>query len=229
MVKIQIIEKLFSYTLEYSYLLLPFLFLISKAKKSSLTIVLCSYGLVFFFFLHYYYDIPRSLLKVKQAFYTLLEYSFFAFIVWQSIQNKKIRTVIVVFSFLFFIFQSLYFFFFKLQKIDSIPIGVETIILFLFAFLYFQQYFKTNLTNNIYEYSSFWLVVGILIYLGSSFFFNILANHVTPQQFADYWHFTYIPEIIKNLLFGLVIIGYPFKQINSVKTKSTDIPNLDMI
>jgi len=110
-----------------------------------------------------------------------------------------------------------------------VPIGIETIFLFFFAFLYLQQYFKKSLSKNIYEYSSFWLVAGIIIYLGSSFFFNILANHVTQAQFDNYWHYTYIPEIFKNILFALVIFGYFFKTENSANLKSKDIPNLDMI
>lgn len=227
--KIQTIEKLFTYILVYSYLLLPLFFLFSKFKKDKTVIVLAIYGLLFFFFLNFYYDFPKSFRKVQQSLYTLLEYSFFAYILWHSIQNIKIRKIIVSLSITFFVFQVIYLLISKPQKIDSVPIAVETILLFVYAFVFFQQSFKYNLNLNLYQYANFWLVVGILIYLGSSFFFNILGNHVTQEQMDDYWHLTFIPEILKNILFALVILGSPFKILSTPKYKSADIPNLDMI
>lgn len=231
MVKIQIIEKLFLYTLISSYLLLSVLFLFSKGKKNPIILLLLFYGLLYGLVLFFWRDFPNSYKKFLQTVYTLLEYLFFAYIFYYSIENKKLRRIIIAFSLFFTLFQFFFYFYFSLQKIDSVSIGLETIILFFFAVLYFQQYFKNNLTNNIYEYSSFWLVVGILIYLGSSFFFNILANHVTDQQFTEYWYLTFIPEIIKNILFGFVILAYPNRLISPRKPKpnSADIPNLDMI
>lgn len=229
--KIQIIEELFTYILVYSYLLIPLGFLLSRSKKYSLFIILASYGLVFFFYLNFYYDIPKNYRKIQQTVYTLLEYSVFAAIIWYNLKNVILRKTIFSFSILFLIFQVTYFFVSKLQKIDSVPIGVETILIFLFSFFYFQQFLKYNISKNIYEYPSFWLIVGILIYLGSAFFFNILANDVTDQQFDNYWHLTYIPEILKNLLFAMVLLGYPSyinEQPNS-KLKKSDIPNLDII
>ncbi len=53
---------------------------------------------------------------------------------------------------------------------------------------------------------SFYIVVGILVYIGSNFFFNLLANVITQEQNEQYWHFTYIPEIIKNIIFAVSIL-----------------------
>ena len=82
---------------------------------------------------------------------------------------------------------------------------------FIYVFLYFNQNFKYNLAENLYEYSSFWLIVGIIIYLGFGFFFNILANNLTKEEFDKYWHYTYLTEILKNILFALVVLGF-FKE-----------------
>jgi len=229
--KIQIIEELFTYILESSYILIPFIFLFTKDKKNHLFFTLALYGFIFFFYLHFYYDFPKSLRKIQQSFYTLLEYSFFSWIIWFNVKSLKFKKNILIISFIFLVFHISYFLYSKPQKIDSVPIGVETILIFLFSFFYFQQFLKYNISKNIYEYPSFWLIVGIIIYLGSGFFFNILANNVTDQQFENYWHLTYIPEILKNLLFAMVLLGYPSyinEQPNS-KLKKSDIPNLDII
>ncbi len=227
--KIQTIEKLFTFILVYSYLIIPFFFLFNKDKKNRALILVAIYGVLFFLFLQFYYDIPKDYRKIQQTVYTTLEFSFFASIFWITIKNSKVRNIILILWLLFTLYQVTYYFLSPLQKIDSVPVGIETILIFTFAFLYFQQYFKTNLTGNIYDYSSFWLVVGIVIYLGSSFFFNILVNHVTQKQIEEYWHFTYLPEIFKNVLFTLVASGLFFNKVEFTKMKSKDIPNLDMI
>jgi hypothetical protein len=227
--KSKVIEKLFSYTLIYSFLLLPLLFIFRKTKRTTLTYILATYGLLFFLYLCFYYNIPKSFKKVGQSLYTLTEYSVFSFTIWYHIETKKFRKLIVGFSIGFLIFQFYYYLKFSRQVLDSIPIGIETILLLFFAFLYFRECLKYNLTFNIYEYQSFWLVVGILIYLGSSFFFNILANEVSSKQLENFWYYTYIPEIIKNLLFAVVVLGYPLKHTIQKNITASDIPKLDMI
>ena len=206
------------------------MFIFRKSKKEPFIILLVLYGVIFFLFLHYYYSLPKSFRKFQQAIYTLLEFCFFSYIIWYSIRNKKLQRVVSISTILFICFHVSYFVISKPQKLDSIPIGVETIIILFLAFLYFQQFFKYNLNNNIYEYPSFWLVVGIIIYLGSSFFFNMLVNHISQEQFEKYWHYTYIPEILKNILFGFVIWGVFFKNIVMKDSKQVkEVPYLDMI
>lgn len=222
--KIQIIEKLFSYLLVHSYLLLPFCYFFSRSKKNRVAISLLIYGIIFYLFLNYYFEIPKSLRKIQQTIYTFLEYSFFTYFLWVTIKQTKLRKVILLLTFLFLCFQVFYFFASKLQRVDSIPVGIETILIFVYIFFYFQQYLSENNTTNIYNNASFWIVVGILIYLGSSFFFNILANNFSQ----DLWYWTFIPEIIKNILFAISVIIITEKSTDN-KIKSSSVPHLDMI
>lgn len=227
--KIQIIEKLFSFTLLYSFLLIPLLVVFNKNRKDKLLIAMATYGLVFFLILFFYYDIPSKYSKAIQAFYTTLEYSFFTYFFYSIINNLKTRRIIILCSIVFIIFQIVYYFTSPSQRIDSIPIGIETIFILIYVFLYFNQNFKYNLAENLYEYSSFWLIVGIIIYLGFGFFFNILANNLTKEEFDKYWHYTYLTEILKNILFALVVLGFFKEKKNQSELKEKDIPNLDMI
>ncbi len=231
--KIQTIEKLFfKYLLEYSYVFLLLTYVLSKSKRSAIFISIGIYGIIFYLLLHYYYSlVPKNLQREYQVVYTFLEYSFFAFLIYKFVINNKIRKFIIVASLIFYFFQvAQYLIATKTQKLDSVPIAVETIFIFIFIFLYLRQFFKENVTNNIYDFPSFYLVVGMLVYLGFGFFFNILVNYIPEDQYEGYWHFTYIPEIIKNLLFGMVVLGYPSSSIENKKNKNTkDIPNLDLI
>lgn len=188
----------------YSFLLLPFFYLIGKPKRELIPIAIAIYGILFFLQLYYFYDIPKSYRRFQQVIYTSLEYLSFAFLI--ALSSKEIRTkkFIGLFSVLFILFQILYFSLSSHQKVDSIPIGIETILIFVFSTVYFIEIFKMEKSDVLGP--SFYIVVGILVYIGSNFFFNLLANVITQEQNEQYWHFTYIPEIIKNIIFAVSIL-----------------------
>ena len=232
--KIQIIEKLFQYLLIYSYLLIPVLFIVGlfsgRKKTGWIKPGLALYGILFFFFLHYFYSIPLTYRYLQLQAYTFLEFSFFAFFFWHSLISKLAKKIIVIFTILFLVFQVAYYFYSLSAKyrVDSIPIGIETLFIFYFSLLYFVQFFKHTFSSNLYEYASFWLVVGIIVYLGFSFFFNILANFLTKEEFNAYWKYTYFPEMLKNVLFALIAGGIIYKKKKKI-FKPNEIPKFDMI
>jgi hypothetical protein len=65
-----------------------------------------------------------------------------------------------------------------------------------------------------------------LLYLGSSFFFFILIDHLTKDQKTVFGDLTYVAEILKNIFFALAVIVYSRKPMETIKPKS--IPYLDM-
>lgn len=227
MVKIQSIEKLFSYLLIYSFLIIPLCYLLCKAKQKDIPIIVTIYGLVFFLLLNYYYDLPRSWRKAQQTIYTSLEYFCFSYILYKHILSKVLKKALIIISVCFFIFQIIYYFSTTLRRIDSVAVGIETIIIFIFIITFFYQFFKYS-TSPIYNDPAFYLIIGVLIYLGGTFFFNILANEISKEQWNNYWHLTYIPEILKNILFGLALLLYHKSIYGKSTSKKTAIPFLDM-
>jgi Na+/H+-translocating membrane pyrophosphatase len=89
------------------------------------------------------------------------------------------------------------------MRIDSIPIGIETILIFILIGFYFYE--QINDTENlfIYERPHFWGALGILIYLSGSFFVYISAEKLPLKEVLKYWIITNIASIIKNLFFAL--------------------------
>lgn len=81
----------------------------------------------------------------------------------------------------------------------------------------------------IYNHFSFWIAVGIMIYLGGSFFFYILINNLNQSEVDKFGTMTYVAEIIKNLLFALSIYMYKKYPVNHTSNQPKKIPNLDMI
>lgn len=187
--------------------------------------------MIFFFALNLFYtDIRRVLGKTKYYFlYTLLEYLTFSFILYKSINNKNFRKFIILCSCLFSVFLIFYYSNSEIIRIDSIPIGVESILLITFIVYFFYVYFS-NLNNGlIYNNAYFWLITGILIYIGFTFFFNILANSLNKEHFDKYFYFSYLGDILKNILFSVAIIFFAKKSHVNTAKKPYNVPHLDMI
>jgi hypothetical protein len=117
----------------------------------------------------------------------------------------------------------------KVKGLDSIPIGIETILLLFYILYFFYQFSKNLSTEYIYNHYVFWVSVGILIYLGGSFFFFILFDHLNKGQVETFGNMTYVAEIIKNILFGLAIFIHSRFHFNKSENKPASVPYLDMI
>ena len=215
----------------YSYLLLPIAFLLFKCKiKDRIPITLLVYGIACFGLLFIYDDFPKDIrIKYVQPIYTILEYSFFAYIFLYNIQNKVFKSVIIVASLMFVAFQIFFATSVAYKRLDSTPIGIETILLLIYIFYFFYEFSKQIKNIFIYNHHSFWIAVGIMIYLGGSFFFYILINSLAQSEVDKYGNLTYVAEIIKNFLFIFSIFIYKKFPINKNPDRLKNIPNLDMI
>jgi hypothetical protein len=215
----------------YSYLLLPFCFFLLKGKlKDKLLLLLAIYGILFFgllFLSDYFFH--SGFLTYYQGFYTFLEYSIFTYIIWYNIRIKVFKKLMLLLSILFAFFQIIYITTATFKRLDSTSIGIETILVFIYIFLFLYDFSKNSKDTFIYNHYCFWIAVGILIYLGGSFFFYMLINHLDKKDVAKYANLTYIAEIIKNLLFAFSIFIYKKFQLNKIHNHSKNIPNLDMI
>ena len=86
------------------------------------------------------------------------------------------------------------------------------------------------MSSDTYQNSAFWFVIGILIYLAVTFFFNILANIMEPDYFNKYFFYSYSGDILKNILFSIAIFQYSRQRpLANAKGSSSKIPYLDMI
>jgi hypothetical protein len=183
--------------------------------------------------LFFYHNLPKASVsdvrKYLKSIYTFFEYGVFASIFWINIKKAKTKRLIILISILFFAYQIFYVFTAKDKGLDTVPIGIETILLLIYILYFFYQFSKDLGTSYIYNHYAFWIAVGILIYLGGSFFFFILFDYLNPEEVQTFGDMTYVAEIIKNILFatGIYIYSkYPFK---NKPEKKESIPFLDHI
>lgn len=149
-------------------------------------------------------------------------------IFWSSLKERKIRRIIIIVSVLFFSFQLIYLFSGSAKRLDSVPIGIETIILLFYIIYFFYGFSKNSGTTYIYNHYGFWISVGILIYLGGSFFFFILIDHLSKGQVESFGNLTYLAEVIKNILFTIAIFFFAKHPLKANDEKPKSIPFLDM-
>ncbi|MDP4260926.1 MAG: hypothetical protein Q8941_00230 [Bacteroidota bacterium] len=136
------------------------------------------------------------------------------------------KIIIIIASIFFFAFQVIYFFT-PHKKFDSIPIGIEAILIFIFIFFFLYEQFKDVKDLPIYDNYFFWVSIGLFIYLGGSFFIYLMANIISREELDRYWLFTYVAEIIKNLLFAAAI--YIYSKNPTKKNTNRALPNLDFM
>ena len=230
--KIQNIETISYNILTYTYLLPPILLLIfwNKLKHVKGGFWVPLYALLFFFLIFFEEQITTSKFSTRfyYQFFTFLEYLFFTGIFWLVIKNRVIRITIVILSVAFSIFQIVYFLTARFKRIDSIPIGIETILVLIYIFYFFYELLREPKGKHLPENYCFWFAIGILIYLSGSFFINILANVMDRQEIDNYWFLTYIADIIKNLFLAIGLIVMARQMTINQESLKKNVPYLDM-
>jgi hypothetical protein len=197
-------------------------FSITRHQKSLIAIVAFSILTIAAFFIEDY--IPKRLtpLKIYFGFTTLYEYSLFTFFIWSNIINRKFKRLIIIASILFICFLIFYYATARFGRLDSVPIGFESILILIYSFYFFYEQINNPNVLFIYNDFRFWITTGIMIYLSGSFFIYIFANQIPDNEFAQYWSFTYLFLGVMNILFsiGILLLGLKPKQKHHTKPKA---------
>jgi hypothetical protein len=156
------------------------------------------------------YFIPIKYHNKVYPVFTIIESLFFAGLFYTIIKKQSLRKLIIVATIVFSISLIVYYYYNYIvlkgrPVLDSIPIGIETILIFVFTFFYFYEQMNDTTSLFIYSKPSFWAVLGILLYLAGSFFIYIFANQVTVKELGKYWIITNISSILKNIFFTIAI------------------------
>jgi hypothetical protein len=212
------IENLFIYSATYTALLPVILFflLLHRTAKSRLIIIIITYSFCEFTTnIISFYLRDLDVLKLY-AIFTIIEYLLFALYFYFVINNKAIKKLIIFSSGCFIFFSIIYALTIQNKTLDTVPIGIETLLILTFSFYYLYEQMEESSQILIYHRFSFWIVAGIMIYLGGSLFIYLYANEVDQQTRHEYWIFQNAFTIIKNLFFTISQIVF----IREVKNSS---------
>lgn len=215
------IENLFANLATFSDLLTVLLFFVFfPFTRTQKAIFIITIGCFVCFILGFLSDYPSLIIRrIIYSAFTLIEYSFFALFIARQIINAKFRKLISLLSSLFIGFLIIYFSTTH-TPLDSVPIGIETILILLFAFYYFYEQMNEVGEQFVYNKFHFWIIVGMIIYLAGSFFIYIFINQLKDNnEIRHYWVFTNIFYILKNILFSIGILTY-VKQVRNPSPKN---------
>ena len=140
--------------------ILCFLFFLKKCKTERLLWIIVSYEL-------YNYLTDMGLLYLNHrpskiflySSFTFFEYILFALCLFHIIKNKKFRLFILLTSLAFSIFLLIYNLKAKVLGLDSVRIGIETILILIFSFYYFYEQKQDTANLGIYSWDSVWAVL----------------------------------------------------------------------
>ena len=216
------IENLFIYIATYIPLLSIIIFLVFYTRIKNILL----FKVVFFYsiieLLTNIISLYASYKTIYQvySFFTAAEYGLFAYGLFTTLKKASFKKVVIALSIGFAFFWFSYKFFSKrgFVGLDSIPIGVETILILAFAFCYLYEQMDSTSQTLIYNQYHFWITTGIMLYLAGSFFIYIFLNNVDQKTAAIYWMFTNIFTCIKHILFAISIFVY----LKGAKKKSTN-------
>ena len=135
--------------------------------------------------------------------FTFVEYLTFTFVIWNTLKSRLVKRIIIYTSATFIVFTTIYNIATNFRSIDSIPIGVETILILLFSFYYLYEQMNDTVSLFIYSKYQFWIIIGIMIYLAGSFFIFILGNVIATDLLIQYWFVTNVFYAIMIILFAI--------------------------
>lgn len=201
------IENLLIYIDIFSNLL-PILFFITYWKTSSANIgirIIILYNVLSF--------VINSIVTITSTTYTFLyesltlsEFLLFAGFCYIQIKNKQVKFLILIAGILFTLFLFTYALLIHgVDRFDSVPIGVETIIILGFSFYFLYERMKETNTLFLYNKAPFWIILGIIIYLAGCFFIYIFGSYLTASQLEKYWSITNLFAFLRNLFFCIAI------------------------
>jgi hypothetical protein len=226
----QTIENLFLHIAAYSDFLPLLIFLLffkkSKVNLSIWIIVLSALIAILLFQASIYFS--QGWTKYIIGFTTISEYGLFALFIWLNIRSQIARKIILFTSILFILFIIGYFIWVPIKVIDTIPIGIETILILIFSFYFLYERMNEPSTLLVYNDFRFWVVLGMVLYLASSFFILILSDQMLRKEFDHYQILTFIFYTLKNLFFTIGIFVHAKEEPKQVNHTKNEIPYLDI-
>jgi hypothetical protein len=214
------IEDLFVLIATYTPLLptIVFFILFKGVKKERVFQIIVAYSIVEFAINAVtVYELLETI--YLYPLFTVIEYSLFALLLLFLVKNLLVKKVIFSSIILFLLFSISYYFFVRNKGLDTVPIGIETVLTLAFCFVYLYESMQTESQEFIYHRYSFWIVSAIMLYLGGSFFIYVFANQVDKKTMKTFWAFQNVFSIIKNILFAFSIYIYYTKELRKTRNK----------
>src|SRR5690606_19467841 len=118
--------------------------------------------------------------------YTIIEFLIFALVIYWSLKRKIFKRLILITIPIFILFSFYLYISKSSNKIDSLSITIENLILICFTLFYFFEQLVEPQDRFVYTSFRFWIILGILIYSTGTFFFFLQSDKLSDDQWKDW-------------------------------------------
>ena len=208
------------YISAFSNLLPILIFLPFFSKRKELPVWVIFFYCIYSFindFIILYRDNNGLSFSIFLYVFTIIEYILFSFLLYFLIKNKTVKKAILLLSLCFIAFCLYNIFDKAVEAFDSVHASVESILLIAYCIIYLYEQLNQPQTTVIYSTYTFWILIGLLIYLSGTFFLYTFAMDLPPDLRETYWVINLICNILKNVLFTISI----FIHVKPPKNSST--------
>jgi hypothetical protein len=140
--------------------------------------------------------------------FTIVEYIFIAYYLYINISSATYRRIIIWVSSLFLAFCLFDLFTSKSNTFDSLPAGIEGMLVIVFSLFYLFEKIKQPNSLFLYSTSGFWIIVALIIYFSGTFFLFIYSQSYfnDPDFQREYSLMIAIFNILRNIIFAIAIL-----------------------
>lgn len=210
-INITFIENIIIYLSIFSGLVPVLMIFILKKYELSLKII-CFYSIYGIIS-----DLILSKLSIKYfgteiysyRLFTVIEFVSLSLFIYFSIETVKFKKIILLTFILFFVGIIIDFFTSSLNQFDSLPSGIESLLILNSALLLLYEKVLNEATSN-KNTSPIIITSGIIIFFSGTFFLFILSqkNYTDTNFSKSYGYLVAFFNIIKNIFIILGIINY---------------------
>lgn len=196
----------------YGSLLPLIVMLVHKNKVSKEVFILFGYfiaSIIVFGYSNYLADRNKNNYFLYHIF-SIIELSFILCYFKIVLRTKLIRflvTTILLFFYLFSIFNIL--FLEKINSLNSNTLSIEFFLMIIFCFIYYYKFSKTDKILFFQKEPNFWIVTGFFIYFSSTILIFSFYKYAAKNYKAftiNFWALQEIMYLVKNLVitYGLL-------------------------
>lgn len=219
---------LFFVIIQTTFFFLPLLFFfLFKRKNGEKVVRIILYYIIYCIgqeFLTYAFSFTPPLhpyLRYLFASFTIVEFGLFALFYYHLFPKEHNIKWVTLAATVGFISYALIDFFYigQNQRIGSITVGIESLILILLCGYYLYYQVTTSMSMLVYRTFNFWVIVTFLMYVSSTFFLYLMTDTMgTDSQFQQYYlYINFGANLLKNLLLSFAMTRKVLSPVNKPK------------
>jgi hypothetical protein len=150
----------------------------------------------------------RQILLWMYNIFAVVTFDFYLFILWNFINNRIVKRVILHSIWIYAILALTNLFFIQINAFNSITFAFGCLIIVAFCIYYFFELFQLSRSINLLKEQAFWISSGLLFFHCCSFMLFSLTNLLNKSSAAILDNLQYLLDLILIMFYLLFTIAF---------------------